>query len=76
MSTAEKAFITEGMFIDWPQNVFTPKADHLREMTKYEGNVVLIVGRHATHVTHRLIACAGRRKLSLIQLGPHSLQIA
>jgi hypothetical protein len=74
--TLQQAFITEILFIDWPQNVLIPKAVHLSEKTKYHRKVVLIVDGHANHVTPRVIAFAGSSKLSLIRLVRHSSNIA
>jgi hypothetical protein len=73
--TAQRTFITEVLFIDWLQNVFIPKVNHLRERAKYDGKVVLILDGHASHVTPRVIAFAGSQKLSLIRLVPHSSDI-
>jgi hypothetical protein len=73
--TAHKTFITEVLFIDWLQNVFIPKVNHLRERAKSDGKVVLILDGHASHVTPRVIAFAGSQKLSLIRLVPYSSHI-
>jgi hypothetical protein len=73
--TAQKTFTTEVLFIDWLQNVFIPKVNHLGESAKDDGKVVLILDDHISHATPRVIAFAGSQKLSLIRLVPHSSHI-
>jgi hypothetical protein len=68
--------MTEVFFIDWSQNVFLPRVSHLRERTKYQGKVVLILVDHATSAIFRVIADVGSQGLSLIRLVPHSSHIA
>jgi hypothetical protein len=74
--TADQIFITEVLFIDWLQNVFLPRVSHIRERTKCQGKMVLILDDRATHVTLRVIASAGSQRLSLIRLVPHSSHVA
>jgi hypothetical protein len=42
--------------------------NHLREMTKYEGKIILIIDGHTTRMTFRVIVYANSQRLSLIRL--------
>jgi hypothetical protein len=48
--------------------VLLPRLSRLRERTKYQGKVVLILDGHATHVTPRVIAYSGSEGKLLIRL--------
>jgi hypothetical protein len=50
-------------------------SEHRRKFG-YEGPSILILDGHATHVTPRVIAFCGARKINLIKLVPHSSHLA
>jgi hypothetical protein len=49
---------------------------HLREKTKHQGKIVLVLDDHATHVIFRVITDTGPQELSIIRLVPHPSHIA
>jgi hypothetical protein len=74
--SAPRTFITEVLFIDWLETVFLPRIAELQRKLAYDGPVILLVYGHSTHVTPRVIAFCGARKILLIRLVPHSSHVA
>jgi hypothetical protein len=68
--------ITEVLFIDWLETIFVPRIAELRQKFAYDGPSILIVDGHSTHVTARVIALCGARKIILIRLVLHSSHLA
>jgi hypothetical protein len=66
--TAEKAFITEVLFLHRLQTFIVPKVANLPEKTKCGGKIVLTVNNHVIHVTSRVIEFVASWQLPLIRL--------
>jgi hypothetical protein len=63
------------LFVGWLQNAFLPRMSHLRDKTKHQGKMVVILDGRAIHVTLRVITYAGPQGLSFIRFVPHPSQI-
>jgi hypothetical protein len=57
-----KTFTTEVLFIDLLRTLFIPRIQHIPAKYGYTGPIVLLLDRHSTHLTDRLVADAGSEK--------------
>jgi hypothetical protein len=69
--SAPRTFITEVLFVDWLDTIFLPRISELRWKFNYDGLSILIVDRHSTRVTPRVIALCGTRNVIMIRLAAH-----
>jgi hypothetical protein len=74
--SAPRTFVTEVLFIDWLDTIFPPRIPELRRKFDYDGPSILIVDRHSTHVTPRVITLWAARNVIMIRLIAHSSHLA
>jgi hypothetical protein len=70
--SAPKTFITELLFIDWLEKIFSPSISEFQTKFTYDDSNLLVLDGNSTYVRARLIPLCASRKITLIRLVPHS----
>jgi hypothetical protein len=75
MNSAEKACVTEVLFIEWLQTQFIPENGSLCIKSQSDGLIVLSADGHASHITPRVVTYPGAQWIVLIRLVAQSSHI-